>query len=257
LLIFSIIVFQNRRIDMDTIVVGDLHGNYEIVDQVVSLPYKVVFIGDYLDSWTRSVEDQVLTLLKILNAVEHESERVTALYGNHEISYMHPHMRCAGWNMAVDTHLITLYSKMFNLLVPYTWVGDFLVTHAGISKNRIAKDSKEGVEQYLLENTDSDMNAVGRARGGVQECGGMFWCDWYQEFEPLDSVPQIVGHSAYRATKEPKLPGWPGEKEGILKKGNSYNIDCLEAEFKEVLLIKESGEAEIIDLADPAWTPVR
>ena len=53
---------------MKTIIVGDLHGRYEIAEKVLASGHNVVFVGDYVDSReNRSVEDQIKTIEIVLN----------------------------------------------------------------------------------------------------------------------------------------------------------------------------------------------
>ena len=40
---------------MKTIIVGDLHGRIEIAEQLLKEDCNIVFIGDYLDSFDRSI----------------------------------------------------------------------------------------------------------------------------------------------------------------------------------------------------------
>jgi hypothetical protein len=240
-----------------TIIVGDLHGKVEIAMQVLGLwpHYDAVFIGDYLDSFDRSVNDQVMTLMHVLNAAE--EGKAIALWGNHELSYVDIKHRCSGYNGATAAHVIHLQNRMYKTLVDYTWVGDFLVTHAGISKVVMRKlglpDTLEGVDQAL--ETDGWKHNIGGTRGG-RGVGGIFWCDWGEEFQPLESVPQIVGHSSARPiSQKDRTEQWPHvpERDNIIMKGNSYNIDCLDNTESYVLLIHEDGRAEEINLNDGEW----
>lgn len=230
---------------MKTIVVGDLHGRIEIVDYVLGMKdHNVVFIGDYLDSFHRTKEDQISTLYKVLKAAEKDPERVTALMGNHELSYLDSSQRCSGHSTFVQVHTIHLRAQMYRLLKSHVWVGDYLISHAGISRLVLEEDSLDAVLTYL---DDVDRHKeVGRARSGVKKSGGLYWCDWYKEFRPLKSVPQIVGHSAYRKEVD--------ADRGIILKANegvkSYNIDCLETVNPEILILGGTDGPEVHNLND-------
>ena len=71
-----------------TLIIGDLHGNIEVIQAAIEQKTtdKVLFIGDYLDSYNRSVEDQVNGLRLVLDACEAEPTVYTGLLGNHELS---------------------------------------------------------------------------------------------------------------------------------------------------------------------------
>ena len=55
--------------------------------------------------------------------------------------------------------------------------------------------------------------SVPRARAAL--AGGLYWNDFNSEFEPIEGVKQVFGHTHYRYN-------------GALKtNGDNYNIDCL------------------------------
>ena len=212
-----------------TIVVGDLHGKYEVVDYVLdTFDEDIVFIGDYLDSFKRTKTDQLRVLDTVLLAVEAEPNRVTALKGNHELSYMAWDERCSGWNSGMQNEV---YSRPMHLLKDYVWVLDTLISHAGVS-NALLEQLNTNLTQYL---EDGKLLGAGYARGGNAPVGGLYWCDWYKEFEPVIGVPQIVGHTGYRPQ---------GSYNGIILDGNSFNIDCLDF-VPQVIRVETK---EIIDL---------
>lgn len=217
-----------------TIVVGDIHGVYEIVDAVLALDQPVVFIGDYLDSFDRSIEDQFTALTKILRAAK--DGRVVALMGNHELSYLEEPMRTSGYNVALHAKLasdfddtMTVSRAMRTYLKSYHFAEGFLISHAGVSEDLLRR---EGItlKQYLDDGKFSD---IGYARGGRSPVGGLYWCDWDREFDPIPEQPQIVGHSR-RVNRI------------IEAKGNSFCIDVLEHNnpLKTVAEIKDGGLTE-------------
>ena len=71
---------------MKTLVIGDLHGRWEIAEAALATEHNVVFMGDYLDSFDRTSLECLETLKVVTNAVLAEPERVQALVGNHEMS---------------------------------------------------------------------------------------------------------------------------------------------------------------------------
>ena len=196
-----------------TLVVGDLHGKHEVVTAVLEEArdndFNVVFIGDYLDSYTRGSDDCVTTLLLVLDAIENNPEQVTALWGNHEKSYVDAVMRCSGFDTETYPKIQHLEDRMNVLLKDYVWVYGYLLSHAGVSA-ALLRNLKIDLPTYLESKNN---NQIGFARGGNHRVGGLYWCDFRREFEPIDGVPQITGHT--RGT-------------GIRQKGNSYCIDCLE-----------------------------
>jgi hypothetical protein len=225
---------------MKTMVVGDIHGRTESVQAALNSGYPVVFVGDYLDSFTRKPVEQIQALKLVIEAVK--SGQAQALIGNHEVSYLDSTQRCAGWNpstqMGVDqimcdsrvTDPETFQARFdTDLLEYYTFCEGFLITHAGVSRTLL-----ESRSQNLAEYLDGgDYLQCSRYRGGSSPVGGLLWCDW-REFEPVDGIRQILGHTGGKTIRE--------------KDGN-YCIDCLEYGEQTVLLI-EDGEAEIVSLLD-------
>lgn len=221
---------------MRTLVVGDLHGNKEIAQQALSNKEadRVVFLGDYLDSFNRSPEDQVETLLTVLEAAETLPDEVVALMGNHERSYMYPTETCSGWRQETDTMVTHLVKRMEDTLKPYHWEQGWLLSHAGVSQGLLAMLDMS-VEEYL---ESGDYCQIGSFRGGCSSEGGLFWNDWNMEFIPINGVKQIVGHTHY---------SYNGRTKG---RGENFNIDCLpqtevyvEGETPAVGIMLEDGEA--------------
>ena len=213
------------------IVVGDLHGKFEIVERALEYKdHKIIFVGDYLDDFTRTRAEQITTAQLVINAMKEEPNRIYALKGNHELSYEDPIMRCSGYSE--KTHGKVMQNLDLSELYDYLWVGDYLISHAGVS-NKLLEADNISLERYLEV---GNFNQIGYSRGGNSPYGGLFWCDWWEEFEPVDDTPQIVGHSQYRP--------W-GEPEGIVTKGNSYNIDCL-GRVSEVLVLEKDKEPRVM-----------
>lgn len=183
---------------MSTLIIGDLHGRVEIARKALDMRMPTVFVGDYVDSFGRSVKDQLATLTLVLDAIESRDD-VVGLWGNHELGYTGVAPMCSGYSAAMAAHVIPLLRRMRKLLSNYTVVeGTWLVTHAGVSYSWLPDEiphSLEGVAEYLDTCPDQHLHTVGRARGGFAHCGGPFWCDWHDEFIPTPNVRQIFGHS--------------------------------------------------------------
>lgn len=203
---------------MKTLIVGDLHGNLEIAKKAITQKTtdKVVFVGDYLDSYTKSVEDQVWTLATVLNAIEEDPDRVTGLLGNHELSYMIDGQYCSGWNQRTDIIVGHMKFRALELLKRYTYVDDILVTHAGVNLDLLTE-----LGLTLQEYLDSDDHLQVGSRGGSDKFGGLFWNDFTREFVPIPLVKQIFGHTHYIYNPE----------RGLRSRGDeasmSFNIDIL------------------------------
>ena len=204
---------------MKYLIIGDLHGKSSIVNDVLSDKfddYTKIFVGDYVDSFDASIESQIDIVIKLLDAVE-DRDDVIALLGNHELSYILDGMMCSGFNTVTKAHLIHLQERMFELFKTHYYISeDILVTHAGANGELF--ESKEELKECLIAN-DPCLYDIGWSRGGRAKFGGVFWCDYWAEFEPIEGLTQIVGHSARRPE---------GKYEGIVFEKRCYNIDCLD-----------------------------
>lgn len=228
---------------MKAVIVGDIHGQVEVVEDALKLldkGYHVHFMGDFLDSFHRSKEDQITSLRLVVDAINAEWN-VSSNLGNHERSYTYEEL-CSGWSSHTQS-LVDAFGRdrINNALVDYIWLEGFLISHAGVS-NKLLTCLGIDLRTYLEDGLFGD---VGHARGGPAAYGGLYWCDWYREFEPIPGVDQIVGHSGYRPF---------GANIGIINEGNNWNVDCLENDMgdgrkcRDVLVI-ENGSASRFSLS--------
>ena len=216
---------------MKTLVIGDLHGRLEIAEAALETEHNVVFMGDYLDSFDKTSLKCLQTLKVVTNAVKSEPERVQALLGNHEMSYIKHEMRCSGYSEAIARGL---WPGWYDTLKHFTFAEGFLLTHAGVS-GEMLDDTGTTLGEYLYSYDHLD---IGHSRGGDRPTGGLLWCDWHDEFTTIQGVPQIVGHTERRSLND--------SGNGILERGNSFNVDC-NGRVNQHLLIKD-GKAEVIEL---------
>ena len=220
---------------METAVIGDIHGRIEVMVAALAKHDRVVFVGDYVDSFDRTKLDQTLCLTMALK--EHNGDSIICLRGNHEESYIDPDARCSGWNHIMNTHIMSIRGEVQALPV-YTWVDGILITHAGISQHFI---DEVLVDKYLyssnLETTElvsrylncAFHQEVGYARGGQKSCGGLMWCDFFEEFGPVAGLRQIFGHTGYRPILRDKdSPDGLRQGKGVLTDGDNWNVDCLD-----------------------------
>lgn len=197
--------------------VGDLHGKVEEVERALAMDGTTIFVGDYLDSFDRSIGDQRKTLELVMDGVA--SGKAKALLGNHELSYLVPYHRCSGYSKITQVIVDELKERMLALFDLYLVLGNnWLITHAGVHPYVWSK------ETYLcdvsLENTVTRYHWIGYSRGGNQPVGGIWWCDFNDEFKPIPGINQIFGHSSYGGNK--------GIRKLETETSVNYCIDCLD-----------------------------
>lgn len=236
--------------------VGDIHGDLKLLEKIISKygNQDLHFIGDYVDSYSNSLEDQAKCFEIIYKRIlKGESD---GLLGNHELSYLHEKMRASGYNYELYPHC----QKLYNLHSSFPEIHPFkshiyypehklLITHAGLSNwiwKVFVKDS-ENLGLVLTEwqkDIDSPAYYIGRCRGGKQKTGGIYWCDFNKEFEPIMGLNQVFGHTPVK--KIESFNFFPGTKNPE-QFSNNYNIDCLEYGKKQLLEYKEN-QFRIIDI---------
>lgn len=215
-----------------TLICGDLHGKIEVAKELLEEKNKqIIFVGDYLDSFDRSIADQIDLLDMILDAVKTRSE-VTALMGNHELSYLVDSMRASGWKSSTQAHVLSRKVDMQNYLEYMTEAHGYLITHAGVSASWLDNwDKSTSIEDFVFSQPNRKLWEIGYSRGGTAKCGGPLWCDYYEEFQPIEGVKQIFGHTARREF---------GDREDITWRDSNYNIDCLDRVY-EILELNKYG----------------
>jgi hypothetical protein len=184
-----------------------------------------IFIGDFIDSFDRSEKDHQKCFELVLEAIK--KDEAESLFGNHELSYIQPFSeirsvpihRCSGYSykrhqiIRMFKHELTQYFKPYLLLEP-----TILITHAGLTRRiwgqfNLSFDSLEKTLENWWLDANSPMHWIGNYRGGIHPVGGLFWCDWNAEFEPVPELTQVFGHTAGHS---------------IRQKENSFCIDCLD-----------------------------
>jgi hypothetical protein len=225
-----------------SIIVGDLHGKIEVAEYWIKnkAHRNLIFIGDYLDSFNRSIEDQYELLEMVLDAAEN-MENVYALMGNHELSYLMPEKyQASGYKYELAKKIEYLHPRMWENLKLWLVNNEFLISHAGFRPEfignvgyKLTREQKlVAIDEKLKTIPQQDFFMIGKSRGGYYPHGGPLWLDWYDEFKNLERVRQVVGHTARRKT---------GDNSGIMRRRGSINIDCLDRK-NEVLWIS-NGKA--------------
>lgn len=229
---------------MKTLFVGDIHGKIEIMEFVEKTfpDHLKVFVGDLVDAFDRTRKQQLDCVEKALAMIQRGDTKV--LLGNHELSYLIPHMRCSGYAGTMDGMMLPFKKDIWKHFDYYLWYPEnkLLVTHAGLglyiwNEKHLTLDTLGIIlAQWKLDGFYTGVNGwIGKARGGVDRIGGIFWCDYFKEFAPIPGLTQVFGH-----TNIPKqLPP------GIVIDGTNYNIDCLvrKVEFLEY----DDGKFQVIN----------
>lgn len=198
---------------MKILSIGDLHGNF-VLDNVKSLidKYdKIVFMGDYVDSFTLNNLTINKNLYDLIEFKKANSDKVVLLLGNHDLQYLFTNSihRCSGYRPEIRFDLYDIFNKNKELFQIAYQKDNYLWTHAGVHTGWY----KQRFNKFLVKNNLKHLNIVdqlthafklyeeslfdvGWRRGGMYDIGGPFWCDKAELLSnPLRGYHQIVGHT--------------------------------------------------------------
>jgi hypothetical protein len=221
---------------MKTVVIGDIHGR-SIWKLIVHMenPDRVIFIGDYFDSFDIKGEEQLNNFLDIIEYKKSSGKEVIMLIGNHDHHYF-PEIGDTGTSgyQPMFSYQINpvLDANREHLQMAYQ-MDEFLFSHAGVSS--VFMDQTFGVNGWKVETIADDLNEMFKYRPGVFSFNGLdpYGDDTYQTpiwIRPRSLMKankstlrtrfiQVVGH-----TQVKKLDLVGAEKSAG---GRYYLIDCL------------------------------
>lgn len=121
---------------MKTVLIGDIHGR-TIWKDIVSEenPDRVIFIGDYFDSFDIPSIDQQYNFERILEFKRESSKEVILLIGNHDFHYMRDAggELYSGFQSGVSFAISNILESNKHLLQMAYQFDNIICTHAGIS----------------------------------------------------------------------------------------------------------------------------
>ena len=245
---------------MKTVVIGDIHGR-SIWKLIVNIenPDRIIFIGDYFDSFNIKGEEQLNNFLDIIEYKKSSGKEVIMLIGNHDHHY-YPEVGDTGTSgyQKIGNYQISpvLDTNRKHLQMAYQ-MDEFLFSHAGVSS--MFMDSVFGKDGWKLETIVEDLNELFKYKPQTFEFG-MAIADQTRFFDPhgddveqspiwirpkslmranydtlRKQVIQIVGH-----TQVKKLD-LEGSKNST--GGRYYLIDCQETTGQ--YLVIQDGELSV------------
>lgn len=206
----------------------------------------IIFIGDYVDSFTVSNVIMKKNLEDLMLFKNTYPDKVVLLLGNHDVQYIVDHHTCSGYRPEMRFDFNQIYKANINNFkiahVLPTPGGPTLFTHAGVTnewleelresfrntpshkRELFAEWAESPVEDILNAAWDFNMPElynVDRESGGSSKWAGCLWVrPGKLKACGLDGYDQVVGH-----TPHPQVQMHPikdGEKNIV------YFIDCLE-----------------------------
>lgn len=233
--------------------VGDIHGKdilYKII-KVADEYDKIIFVGDYVDSFNISDNEILYNLNSIINFKKENLNKVELLLGNHDLQYYFANNRkhlCSGFRHEMFPQLHEVFNTNKLLFKASYQYKNYLWTHAGISSNlsilidRMPHDKSEWSPEInrMFNAYDDSLFLVGYDRGGNYKLGSIFWAHIDEtRWSIVKGLHQIVGHTIVENITIETLD----DDSSI-----SY-VDCLEHGQEEFLVIDtEKNTKNIINI---------
>jgi hypothetical protein len=149
---------------MKTVVLGDTHGrsNWKLAIHQEK-PDRVIFIGDYFDSFELSGVEQINNFKEIIKYKESNPKvEVVLLIGNHDHHYFPEvgYTGTSGFQKAIAPSITQVVDENRHHLQMAYGFGEYLFTHAGVSP--VFMDQVFGENDWSKENVVVDLNEMFR-----------------------------------------------------------------------------------------------
>lgn len=198
------------------IIIPDVHGRSFWKKAVEENPQEAfIFLGDYLDPYVQdgvTVEDAFAGLKMIVSLKERYPERVTLLWGNHDLHYLYPELegsRLDRMNAARNKDYFTEHQKDFQIAAEWIVGGNrYLFTHAGVGtlwiESFLPSLSEDEITATFLNDcmqSPSFIHALSNIsyyRGGSDMYGSCILADLQEQgelYNQLHSSIQVFGHT--------------------------------------------------------------
>jgi hypothetical protein len=237
------------------------NGAHEAFEQDYPLHQwdKVIFVGDYVDSFNISNVEMLQNLRDIILLKETYPEKIVLLIGNHDVHYIIPDQYCSGYRPEMkhdfgqifNDNLTKFQLAYFEDIPEYEGRKNrkVLWTHAGVTGgwlkilNESFTNERHRHYQILKEFADaridrklnlawetrlSSLFLVDSYSGGMSQWAGPLWVrPGILEWEAIEGFDQIVGHTPKRSITKIWCPD-----ESTESNPNARDlivlIDCLE-----------------------------
>ena len=177
---------------MKTVVIGDIHGRstWKLIVNIEK-PDRVIFIGDYFDSYDLLAVEQMYNFNEIIEykeksisregtLQEHKTE-VIMLIGNHDYHY-YPEIGntgTSGYQYGAAAAISKLIDDNRNHLRMAYQMDEFLFTHAGVSS--VFMDQVFGKGGWKVENLAIDVHELFKYKPKTFEFGTMLGYNTYRD----------------------------------------------------------------------------
>jgi 3',5'-cyclic AMP phosphodiesterase CpdA len=196
---------------MKHLIIGDLHGR-DCWQDINTRKYdKIVFLGDYVDSFEKSDFAILENLKKIVRLKKRQPDKIILLLGNHDVQYLHfPRHQIDGFRPSMQRDLTALFNNNRALFQMAYQRGNYIFTHAGITNSWYNEFLRLPSLDALREEGDTIADLINKVeattlryllyatsiyRGGYSN-GGFLWADQKETaIDMLHGHHQVVGHT--------------------------------------------------------------
>lgn len=271
------------------LIIPDIHLRHELVEKIIKQVEhnSIVFLGDNFDDFDDTPE-MIINTAKWFHWSINQKNRIH-LTGNHDVHYWftdNSSTRCSGYGQFKSIIINDVVTKTdWEKLRFFTTIDDqWLLSHGGIHpywitsketptlkliKESLEQDSTLAIKKFYSKDGHW-FGVAGKARSYTANYpGGLLWCDWNDEFEPIRGIHQIVGHtpqynvnwkiinsdgSYKKQFVAPNLTNDKNVRVSVLneelKSDNSYNL-CLDSQpGSQYYAIYENGKLTVHNIND-------
>jgi predicted MPP superfamily phosphohydrolase len=145
-----------------TVIIGDVHGRslWKLITHQERDADRIIFIGDYFDSFDISGVEQLHNFKEIIEYKETSGKEVVLLIGNHDHHYFPEigYTGTSGYQSRIAPSISQVIDENRHHLQMAYGFGEYLFTHAGVSP--IFMDEVFGSNGWSKENVVADLNEL-------------------------------------------------------------------------------------------------
>lgn len=235
-----------------TLIIPDLHLRWQHANKIIenNPTEEIIFLGDYFDNFGDD-PNQVEEMCDWLEHSVNQPNRIH-LFGNHDIQYAFDNkfFRCSGyeqWKEFIIKDRFNSFERFWSKFRYYHILDNiWFLLHGGLHPSFIPKsiskiENRDKFYSELSTYLDSEIIkghrnqswifGIGKSRGGAQNHGGIVWCDFNREFEPILGLNQIVGHTSLRT----------GKAEWLIESHDKISFDNFEPSLADLKNINKSS----------------
>lgn len=189
---------------MKHIIITDLHGRNSWHDIDFKQFDKVVFLGDYADSYTEEDNAIYNNLVAIIKLKRKYWNKVILLLDNHEVQHLHfSRYQIKGFRAGMQRQLTELLNQNRDCFQMAYQRGNYISTHAGICASWYREFLKSPIISQIRDDNDSIVDLINRVEAiGTPQQRYMLYSEGIHRGESGDLV---LGSPIWTDRKETML----------------------------------------------------